>query len=160
MVLHDTSLDELCRKKPASLAELLQITGIGERKAELYGQQIFAAFEKFGAGARASVAAEKKVSPAEETMRLLSEGRGFEEIAQIRDRQLATVIGLVADLVEKGKLAFDLRWVNPEKRLRIEEVCGRLGLQWLKPIKEALPAEYTFEDVRLVVADLRSKKNA
>jgi ATP-dependent DNA helicase RecQ len=159
VVLHDTSLDELCRKKPASLAELLQITGIGERKAELYGQQIFAAFEKFDAGARASLVAEKKISPAEETMRLLSEGRGFEEIAQIRDRQLATVVGLVADLVEKGKLAFDPRWVNPEKRLGIEEVCGRLGLQWLKPIKESLPADYTFEDVRLVVADLRSRKN-
>jgi ATP-dependent DNA helicase RecQ len=159
IVLHDTSLDELCRRRPASLAELLRISGIGERKAELYGQQIFAALEKFDAGARVSAPVEKKVSPAEETIRLLSEGRSFEEIAQLRDRQLTTVIGLVADLVEKGKLKFDPRWVDKEKRIIIEEVCARLGLQWLKPLKEAVPPEITFEEIRLVVADLRREKN-
>ena len=60
IVLHDTSLDDLCRRRPSSLAELLQVSGIGERKAELYGQQIFAALERFDAGARASAAVEKK----------------------------------------------------------------------------------------------------
>ena len=159
IVLHDTSLEDLCRTKPSSLAELLQVTGVGERKAEMYGQQIFAALERFNAGARAGVTVEKKAGPAEETMRLLAEGRGFDEIARLRDRHVATVVGLVADLMEKGKLAFDPRWIDPGKRLRIEEVCGRLGLQWLKPIKEALPPDYTFEEVRLVVADLRRRKN-
>jgi ATP-dependent DNA helicase RecQ len=158
IVLHDTSLEDLCRRRPASLAQLLQVSGFGERKAELYGQQIFAAFEKFSAGARASAVAEKKVSPAEETVRLLAEGRSFQEIAQLRDRQLGTVVGLVADLVEKGRLQFSPEWVDQEKRAQIEEACSRLGLQWLKPLKEALPAEITFEEIRLVVADLRRKK--
>jgi ATP-dependent DNA helicase RecQ len=158
IVLHDTSLEDLCRHRPASLAQLLQVSGFGERKAELYGQQIFAAFEKFNAGARASAVAEKKVSPAEETLRLLAEGKSFQEIAQLRDRQLATVVGLVADLVEKGRLQFAPEWVAQEKRAQIEEACARLGLQWLKPLKEALPAEITFEEIRLVVADLRRQK--
>ena len=160
IVLHDTSLEELCRRQPASLAELLRISGIGERKAELYGHQIFTALEKFNAGARASATIEKKISPAEETVRLLSEGRSFEEIAQLRDRQLGTVIGLVADLVEKGKLKFDPAWVDKDKRIIIEGVCERLGLQWLKPLKEAVPADITFEEIRLVVADLRREKNS
>src|SRR5580698_9776141 len=34
VVLHDTSLDEICRLKPTSIAGLRQITGIGERKAD------------------------------------------------------------------------------------------------------------------------------
>jgi ATP-dependent DNA helicase RecQ len=157
IVLHDTSLEDLCRRRPASLAQLLQVSGIGERKAELYGQQIFTALEKFSAGARASAVAEKKISPAEETLRMLAEGRSFEEIAQLRDRQLSTVIGLVADLVEKGKLKFATEWVDREKRGKIEEACARLGLQWLKPLREALPAEITFEEIRLVVAGLRAK---
>jgi ATP-dependent DNA helicase RecQ len=155
IVLHDASLDDLCRRRPSSLAELLQISGIGERKAEMYGQQIFAALERFDAGARANAAVEKKVSPAEETMRLLAEGRTLQEIAQIRDRQLMTVVGLVADLVEKDKLKFDPEWVDKEKREKIEEACRTLGVQWLKPLKEALPADISFEEIRLVVADLR-----
>jgi len=158
IVLHDTSLEDLCRRRPASLAQLLQVSGFGERKAELYGQQVFAAFERFNAGARASAIAEKKISPAEETVRLLGEGKSFQEIAQLRDRQLGTVVGLVADLVEKGRLQFAPEWMEKEKRVQIEEACARLGLQWLKPLKEALPADITFEEIRLVVADLRRKK--
>ncbi|HTM49957.1 MAG TPA: RecQ family ATP-dependent DNA helicase [Bryobacteraceae bacterium] len=160
VVLHDSSLDDLCRRRPSSLAQLLKVSGFGERKAELYGEQIFAALEKFAAGARASAQAEKKVSPADETMRLLAEGKSFEEIARIRDRQLATVVGLVADLVEKKKLEFSPHWVAEDKRVQIGEACQRLGLQWLKPLKEALPEEITFEEIRLVVADLRRKQSA
>ena len=54
IVLHDTALDDLCRKRPRSLAELLRVTGIGERKAELYGSEIFAVLEAFDRGARAT----------------------------------------------------------------------------------------------------------
>jgi len=90
---------------------------------------------------------------------LLAEGKSFQEIAQLRDRQLGTVIGLVADLVEKGRLKFSPEWVDKERRDNIEEVCARLGLQWLKPIKEALPAEISFEEIRLVVANLRRRKS-
>jgi len=159
VVLHDASLDELCRRRPSSLAELLKISGIGERKAELYGRQIFAALEKFDAGARANAIVEKKVSPAEETMRLLAEGRTFEEIAQIRERQLATVVGLVADLVERGKLAFNPEWVAADKSTQIEAASRQFGLQWLKPLREALPPEISFEEIRLVVAKLRWEKD-
>src|SRR5205807_4231600 len=40
VVMHDSSLEELCRIRPGSLSELLRVSGFGERKAELYGQQI------------------------------------------------------------------------------------------------------------------------
>ena len=158
IVLHDASLDDLCRRRPSTLPGLLLVSGIGERKAELYGRQILAAFEQFDAGARASAAPEKKTSPAEETIRLLSEGRTFQEIAQIRDRQFGTVVGLVADLVEKGKLKFDPSWVEEKKRSIIQEICEKLGLQWLKPLKDAAPAEISFDEIRLVVAKLRREK--
>jgi ATP-dependent DNA helicase RecQ len=54
VVMHDTSLDELCRKRPRSISQLLAVPGFGERKSELYGQKIFDAFDKFKNGARAS----------------------------------------------------------------------------------------------------------
>ena len=53
IVMHDTSLDELCRKRPRSLVELLRVSGFGERKTEVYGQQILEALRNFQAGARA-----------------------------------------------------------------------------------------------------------
>ena len=51
--MHDSSLEELCRKRPGTLAELLRVPGFGERKTEVYGRQILEALQNFRAGARA-----------------------------------------------------------------------------------------------------------
>ncbi len=63
VVMHDSSLDELCRKRPGSIQELLGISGFGEYKAALYGQQIFEALRRFRAGSRAIAMPDAKVRP-------------------------------------------------------------------------------------------------
>ena len=160
IIMHDASLDELCRMRPKTLAELLQVQGFGVRKSELYGQQILDALSQFQNGARAASAGQPKTRPAEETLQLLAEGNSFQEIARIRGRQLGSVIGMVADLVEKGQLEFQSGWVDAEKQVQIEAACGRIGLQWLKPLKEALPLEITHDEIRLVVARLRREQGS
>ena len=55
IVLHDSSLEEICRRRPKILAELREIPGIGERKADVYGQQILDALRKFHEGASSGV---------------------------------------------------------------------------------------------------------
>jgi ATP-dependent DNA helicase RecQ len=54
IIMHDTSLDELCRIRPRTLSELRRVSGFGERKTVLYGQQILDALKRFQNGARAS----------------------------------------------------------------------------------------------------------
>jgi ATP-dependent DNA helicase RecQ len=159
VVMHDSSLDELCRVRPNSLSEVLAVSGFGERKTAIYGPPILEALRRFESGARASVAREPKAKPAEETMRLLAEGRTFDEIAKLRGRQLASVVDLVSGLVEKGELEFQADWIGPGKLTQIEAACARLGLERLKALKEALPPEVSFEEIRLVVAWLRRPKN-
>jgi ATP-dependent DNA helicase RecQ len=158
VVMHDTTLAEICRIRPRSLRELLQVSGIGERKAELYGQQIIEALRRFEKGSRSSPVAEKKLSPAAETMQLLAEGRTFDEIAAVRGRQRSTIVSLVSDLVERGEVEFQPGWVDQEKQKKIEDVCVRIGLEKLAPLKESLPPEFTYEEIRLVVARLRSQE--
>ena len=68
------------------------------------------------------------------------------------------MIDLVAGLVEKGELQFQDAWIDDSKRTSIEEACSRLGLELLKPLKEALPAEITYEEIRLVAARLRREQ--
>lgn len=69
VVMHDTSLDELCRVQPASLRAVRSISGFGERKVELYGQEILEALKRFRDGDRASGASEKKLKNGESTYR-------------------------------------------------------------------------------------------
>jgi ATP-dependent DNA helicase RecQ len=158
IVMHDTSLDELCRVRPSSLQELRGISGFGERKTELYGHEILGALSEFRRGARAAERSEEKPKPAEETIRLLAEGRTFVEIAKARGRQVSSVVELVVRLMEKGELEFQPGWIDTEKQAQIEKVCALLGFVRLKPLKEALPPDITFEEIRLVVARLRLER--
>ena len=155
VVLHDTTLEEICRRQPSSIADLLSITGIGERKAEVYGKGILGALERYGGGARASAVPEKKTAPALETMRLLVAGNSFEDIAKIRGRQLSTVVNAVANLVERGDLEFQPAWIDRNKQAVIEAACAKLGINGLKPLKDSLPPEITYDEIRLVVARVR-----
>ncbi len=160
--MHDTSLDELCRARPRSLGEIRGVSGFGDRKTEMYGPGILNALEEFCRGARAAKQEqeEEKLKPAEETKRLLAEGRTFEEIAKTRGRQLGSVVELVVRLMEKGELEFEPGWVEAGKQVRIEEACKRLGFERLKLLKEALPPEISYEEIRLVLARLRVEQEA
>ena len=155
IVMHDTALDELCRVRPRSLSEIRGISGFGEKKTELYGQAILDALEEFERGARAAEQREEKPKPAEETMCLLAEGRSFAEIAQARGRQVSSVVDLVVRLMEKGEVEFQAAWIDSGKRTQIEKMCALIGFERLKPLKDALPPEITFEEIKLVVARLR-----
>jgi ATP-dependent DNA helicase RecQ len=158
MVMHDSSLEDLARKRPGSLAALHNVSGFGERKVEAFGKAILEALQDFRNGARAEQKAPSLISPAEETRKLLAEGCSLEEIAQRRGRMLATVAGTIAVMVEAGELEFREEWVASEKRALIEEACRHVGLQWLKPIMAALPQEISFPELRLVVAKLRREE--
>jgi ATP-dependent DNA helicase RecQ len=157
VVLHDTALEDLCLVEPSNLRELRRVSGFGEKKVEMFGKEILDALRRFREGQRATNDGKPKVSsPAKETLRLLKEGRTFEEIAQIRERTLRAVVSLVADLIERGEVTFQPGWLAPERYNQIAAACHQLGMDRLKPLKEALPSEIPYEEIRLVIAHLRT----
>ncbi|MBZ5687165.1 MAG: RecQ family ATP-dependent DNA helicase [Acidobacteriia bacterium] len=158
VVLHDTTLEEICRIRPSSITQLRTITGIGERKAATYGQEILATLQRYSDGARASALPQQKTAPALETLQLLSEGKTLEEIAQIRGRQLRTVVNAVATLLEAGEVEYQPGWIDRTRYSVIEAACIRVGLdniERLKPLKDVLPPEITYDEIRLVLAHLK-----
>ncbi|HZC24174.1 MAG TPA: RecQ family ATP-dependent DNA helicase [Candidatus Binatia bacterium] len=161
VVLHDATLEEICRQNPASIEGLLNITGIGERKAQTYGEGILLALQSYREGARAAAPAPKKIAPALETLQLLNEGKNFTEIAAIRGRQISTILNAVAVLVENGEIEFSPAWIDRNKLAVIEAACTRVPLDQLdrlRPLKDALPPEITYDEIRLVVARLRREQ--
>lgn len=156
VVMHDSSLDDLCLVEPQTLSELRKVSGFGQKKVEAYGEQILEALRKFREGARATSGTVKVSKPAEETLRLLNEGKTFQEIAEWRGRKVAGVVTLVAEMIERGDAQFQAKWFARGKYEQIATVCREKGTERLKPIKEALPEEITYEEIRLVAAHLRS----
>jgi ATP-dependent DNA helicase RecQ len=157
LVMHDSALEDLCVVEPSNLQELRGVAGFGDKKVQMYGKQILEAIQNFRRGQRADSSWKAKPSrPAEETLQLLEEGRAFAEIAQIRQRTMRAVVSLVADLIERGEAKFQAGWMAPERYKQIAAACQQFGMDRLKPLKEALPPEIPYEEIRLVIASLRS----
>jgi ATP-dependent DNA helicase RecQ len=53
VIMHDTTLEELCRRQPSSLEQVRSVPGFGVVKTQTYGLQVIEALKEFRAGARA-----------------------------------------------------------------------------------------------------------
>jgi uncharacterized protein YpbB len=62
---------------------------------------------------------------------------------------------MVSDLVERGLLDFQAGWVAEDRQRQIEAAAANLGLEKFSPIKDVLPPDFTYDEIRLVVANLR-----
>jgi ATP-dependent DNA helicase RecQ len=158
VVMHDTTLDDLCRRRPTSMKELLHVSGIGELKAQKYGAQILDALKRFNAGQRAAPRRQAGVEIAAQTIQLLREGKTLDEIAQVRGRRYSTIVSMVSDFVERGFIEFQQEWVDPARQQKIEEACAAQGMGALRPLKDALPPDFTYEEIRLVISHLRRRQ--
>jgi ATP-dependent DNA helicase RecQ len=156
IVMHDSSLDDLCLVEPSTLSELRRVSGFGQKKVEAFGSQILDAIRRFREGERASATQAKVSRPAQETLQLLQEGHTFEEIAQLRGRRVQAVVALIAEMIERGDTKFQPSWFSPERFSLIAEACRQHSLEKLKSIKESLPADITYEEIKLVAAHLRA----
>jgi ATP-dependent DNA helicase RecQ len=160
VVLHDTALDALCAAKPSTLQALRAVSGFGDKKVERYGREILEALQRFNKGERAKNDWHAAASqPREDTLQLLQEGRTFEEIAQIRNRKVSSVVDMVAKLIAGGEIKFDSKWLSADKYAQIATAIQQLGKERLKPVKEALPEEISYDEIRLVAAHLGVHQN-
>ncbi len=47
VVMHDSTLDNLCQRKPRTLSQLREVRGFGALKTETYGEEILAALKRY-----------------------------------------------------------------------------------------------------------------
>ena len=157
-ILNDASLTDLCCRRPRTREALSDVFGIGTKKAELYGEDLFAIFRAFDEGKRATPKEEdagRNVAPSIRTLELLREGKSIQEIASSESRQVATIVQRVSVLIETGMIGLQPAWVDPDRADEIRRVALELGFERLKPIKDALPKDHTYDEIRLVVASMR-----
>jgi ATP-dependent DNA helicase RecQ len=157
IVMNDNSMDALCRVRPKTAEQLMNVLGFGEKKVEKYGVEILEELKRFEEGERAAASKKVAVSPAEETLRLLAEGKTLEEVARERGRALTTVVSMVSEMVESGEAEFRPEWIAAGRLERIREACEQLGTERLRALKDALPAEITYEEIKLVAAHWRAR---
>ena len=89
------------------------------------------------------------------TLGLYRQGLSIEEIASERNLKPSTIISHLSELAEAGE-AIDLdRLVQPSHYKVIADALQQVGDDLLRPVKDFLGDEYSYEEIRLVRAAIR-----
>lgn len=170
IVLSDATLIELATYLPHNKEEFGQISGFGQVKLEKYGKhfwEVVAAYcVKHNLKSRIHLKTpkrqrgertERENETKRETFKLFTDGYTVEKIASMRNLSKNTVEGHLVFYVQEGKLSID-RLLPPEKYTAIKAAIKSIGGKSLTPIKQALGDDYTFNEIRYVMAYLEHNK--
>ncbi|HVC31703.1 MAG TPA: RecQ family ATP-dependent DNA helicase, partial [Steroidobacteraceae bacterium] len=161
VIFHDSTLRLLAAALPASRQELLRVPGIGQRKADDYGDLVLRCVADFvqRTGSRPEPLPPPPAPPAKpaeltDTIRtsldLFQNGQSVEQIAASRGMSLQTIESHIATGIERGEPIDLARLVSDAKRRAIEAAITTVGAAYLKPIMEQLGEGYTYAELRYV----------
>ncbi len=157
VIFSDRSLQEMAVYYPKNEQEFSRINGVGPVKWSKYGQKFLEKIQQYQSN-RPLPISEKVMSPIqrkssiEETIRLYQEGHSMAEIMHIRQLARSTILTHLTEGIQQG-LNLDISsLVTHEKQKMIENIIKEVGVGKLAPIKEKLPEEFTYDEIRLVVS--------
>lgn len=177
MVFSNSSLEQMAQRRPQTLNQFAQISGVGRHKLEQYGdcftQEIQTYCREMGlespepeasedSGDRTPNAGSKSPQSGPRdthyhTYTLYREGYSPQEIAEQRQLKLATVFSHLAVLLEAGRPILVEELVAEGAIAEIEAAIETVGDFALSPIRNHLQDRYSYEDIKLVRASWRLK---
>lgn len=99
-VFNDPALLDMARQRPATVDDLLKVSGVSERKAVRYGKKFVTAIRKFeGLGASMPQGSTYK-----ETLILHNAGVPLGEMAEIKGVKVDTILGHIAKLIDEDMI--------------------------------------------------------
>ncbi len=167
MVASQASLKEIAEFLPLTKKDLMKIGGFGKAKAEKYGDDILETVQDYCSrhqlesnmsAKEPTSKRERKENPLEEktptnivSFNLFKEGKSVAEIAKERNLTITTVEGHLSWFVGNGDVDIN-ELVSSEKQLLIKEAISINGRSSTKTIKENLPEDVSYGEIRLVMA--------
>lgn len=167
IVFSDRTLLEMVNKPPKTENEFLSINGVGPVKWQKYGVPFLNAILKhtsFETSAPTYSFSQPKAtqktqqSTSDETLKLFREGKSLDDIAYIRRKARGTIVEHIAEKIKQGEFIDITHLVTEEDQQKIKEAIAKVGMQKLTPIKNELPDEITYDQIRLVCAIESVKK--
>jgi len=171
VVFSDTALREMAQQRPQTREHFARLSGVGSSKVAAY----FTTFtEEIGNYCernnipmeQAPALAPKKsavIKPPSiqgphsrtQTLTLYEQGHSIEEIANERGLTTSTIVNHLAELIELGE-SIDVAPLIAEGHYQnIVDAIEQLGDGALRPLKDFLGDDYSFDEIRLVRAVMR-----
>lgn len=174
IIFADISLKQMATYFPITEDELLKIDGVGKQKLETYGNDFLKVINDFvekHSDCRKNILSsdiksnsKKEVSTKKEkedtklvTYNLFINGNSIEDISNIRGLTVQTIESHLLNCYENGMdISLD-KYVNLDYKDLIFDAIKTYGSDKLKPLKESLPPEVTYFDIKYFLIEW--KKN-
>ncbi len=173
VIFSDASLQEMAMYFPQTLKDFKQISGVGDFKLEKYGPSflkiILLHCEQHQIESKISLKKPKPESKPintdklfqvgttfKQTFDLYKEGLSIEDIAKTRNLNPNTILAHLSQYITIGVIKAADLMDDPEKIPSILKVIEEKGAASLKVIKESLPEDITYNDIRCVVEEWKS----
>jgi ATP-dependent DNA helicase RecQ len=176
VIFTDSTLRAMAQQRPQSEAQFARIPGVGSRKLEAYFAPFTHAIREYcelqglAMGLEPPEANEKKASgtaPSQVnrgpstlqlTLDLYKQGRSIEEIAEERNLKASTIVSHLAELIEAGEAIDVGDLIQPGHYEIIVNALQQVGDEALKPVKDFLGDEYSYDEIKLVRSLLRATR--
>ncbi len=170
VVFPDMSLRYMAQRRPQSRSQFAQIPGVGSSKLAAYFTAFTDEIRDYCLSHNLKMDIESQrttivaptlatsVGTRQQTLALYQQGLGVEEIAMERNLKPITILNHLVELAEAGE-AIDIdRLIRPEHYDVIVDALHQIGDDRLKPVKDYLGDEYSYEEIRLVRAAIRQAR--
>ncbi|MBA2728894.1 MAG: DNA helicase RecQ, partial [Parachlamydiaceae bacterium] len=178
-VFADRSLIEMATFLPINESAFVSINGVGRFKLDAYGVRFMQAIDKFCTDmniapnqfTETNVKKIEKVKVADAGPRPINidssnlsfsffkKNQNLSEIAFSRGLSVGTIVAHLSDAIERGEGGKNVDLsilISKERENQILNAIKEVGIERLRPIKEKLPEEYNYDEIRLVVAAFRA----
>jgi ATP-dependent DNA helicase RecQ len=165
IIFTDASLREMATYLPNTKQFFLNIKGVGQKKYESYGKVFISVINEFIEKTNASpienmrptaFPSKKSIkNPSHmESYELYVQGKTIEEISELREIKKDTILSHLLKCHKEGKKINWHDYLDKKKEQLILKAIDEVGSDFLKPIKNILPEDISYYDIKLVLCKI------
>ncbi len=149
LVFNDATLKEMERVRPLSESDFLNISGVGQRKLEVYGSIFISEITTFNADKEKQP---KKIDTAKVTYNLFKKGKTIAEIATLRKLKPTTIFSHICKLYSDGEDIDLHQFINKEDVVLVKKAKEKLeNPEGLKTYFDYFEEQMDYAKIRLAL---------
>ena len=151
VIFTDTTLEDMARQRPVTPDALRNVSGVGERKLQLFGKRFLDEIVGYVRG-RVQAGEKPKGSTQLVTFDLYNNGLTIDQIATERQLTTGSIAGHLVQLSRSGYSIDLASLVDPNERREIEKAIAAVGIEEgrLKPVFDYLAGRYDYSKLTIV----------
>ncbi len=169
IVFHDKALMEMSSYFPVNKMQLLQITGVGESKAQRYGERFIEVIRNYMAendieidenklikkndtsNVRTTSSKSNKIPSHHITYELYKDNKSIDEITKERNVKRRTIEEHIMKCALEGMEINLDEFINQEHEKLVLEAIDKVGASRLRNIKEIVPDEISYFEIKAII---------